>query len=64
MRHFELDELCDKCKYNYDVWCNSNKCNDCGLNREVYHNGEKYYNCLCLQIDPRKAECPYFAPKE
>jgi len=55
----ELDCLCDKCKYSINgTWCKSKKCNECHM------SDKDTVLCICLTVDPRKNECPYFIPKE
>lgn len=43
-------DLCDRCRYHFNVWCNIG-CMNCEM------NGEK--QCLCLTIK-ENTPCPYF----
>ena len=52
----KLDELCNKCKYEFDTWCRGRKCEGCDHNRGEYG--------MCLYLTVRTANCPYFTPKE
>ena len=51
----KLNELCIKCKYDFDTWCCGRKCDGCEMNQEDDM-------CICLSV--RTANCPYFTPKE
>lgn len=54
----ELDDLCDKCKYDFDTWCEGRKCETCPMS-----NKEGTW-CICLTVSPHAEKCPYFIPKE
>ena len=51
----KLDNLCDKCKYDYDTWCKGRSCGECELNPD---GG----TCVCLSV--HTANCSHFIPKE
>ena len=48
-------DLCDQCKYTYEISCIALKggsCSDCG-------HADENHKCLCDTI-PRNTPCPYF----
>lgn len=51
----KLNELCIKCKYNFDTWCYGRSCDGCNMS-------DRDDMCICLSV--HSANCPYFTPKE
>lgn len=56
MSPVKTHDLCERCKYHYNRWC-QDRCLDCYC-FGCEHFGEDG-NCLCLTIE-KNTPCPYF----